>query len=35
MQFEWDPEKAEANVAKHGVSSDEAKTIFDDLYRTL
>ncbi len=30
MTFEWDEEKAEANVAKHGVSFEEAKTIFDD-----
>ena len=30
MTFEWDGEKAEANVAKHGVSFEEAKTIFDD-----
>jgi len=30
MTFEWDEQKAEANVAKHGVSFEEAKTIFDD-----
>ena len=30
MEFEWDEEKAEANLAKHGVSFDEAKTVFDD-----
>ena len=30
MQFEWDSEKAGANLSKHGVSFDEAKTIFDD-----
>jgi uncharacterized DUF497 family protein len=29
MEFEWD-EKAEANLVKHGVSFDEAKTVFDD-----
>jgi uncharacterized DUF497 family protein len=28
--FEWDPRKAEANAAKHGVSFDEAVTIFLD-----
>jgi uncharacterized DUF497 family protein len=28
--FEWDPEKAAANLAKHGVSFDEAATIFAD-----
>ena len=30
MTFEWDEEKAEGNVAKHGVSFEEDKTIFDD-----
>ena len=30
MEFEWDEEKAAANLMKHGVSFDEAKTIFDD-----
>ncbi len=28
MQFEWDPIKAAANQTKHGVSFDEAMTIF-------
>src|ERR687888_919050 len=28
--FEWDPRKAEANAAKHGVSFDNAVTIFLD-----
>lgn len=30
MNFEWDENKAEANVRKHGVSFEEAKTVFDD-----
>ena len=30
MTFEWDEEKEEANVAKHGVSFEEAKTILED-----
>jgi uncharacterized protein len=30
MEFEWDEEKAAANLTKHGVSFDEAKTVFDD-----
>jgi len=30
MKFEWDEEKAAANLAKHSVSFEEAKTIFDD-----
>lgn len=28
--FEWDPRKAAANVAKHGVSFEEAATVFED-----
>ena len=28
--FEWDPRKAEANADKHGVSFDEAVTLFLD-----
>ena len=28
--FGWDPRKAEANRRKHGVSLDEACTVFDD-----
>jgi uncharacterized protein len=30
--FEWNEEKAEANVRKHGVSFDEAKTVFNDPF---
>jgi uncharacterized DUF497 family protein len=30
MTFEWDEEKARANLEKHGVSFDEAQTVFDD-----
>ena len=30
MEFEWDEEKAAANLAKHEVSFDEAQTVFDD-----
>ena len=28
MEYEWDPEKAEANKRKHGVSFHEAATVF-------
>jgi uncharacterized DUF497 family protein len=28
--FEWDPAKAAYNVANHGVSFEEATTVFDD-----
>ncbi len=30
MEFEWDPEKAARNLAKHGVSFHEAATVFGD-----
>ena len=30
MQFEWDPAKAAENLAKHGVSFEEAATVFRD-----
>jgi uncharacterized DUF497 family protein len=30
MEFEWDEEKAAANLAKHDVSFEEAQTVFDD-----
>jgi uncharacterized DUF497 family protein len=30
VKFEWDDEKAEANLKKHGVAFDEAKTVFRD-----
>lgn len=30
MEFEWAEEKAAANLAKHRVSFDDAKTVFDD-----
>lgn len=30
MDFEWDGLKAAANLSKHGVSFEEAKTVFDD-----
>ena len=30
MEFEWDEDKAAANLANHKVSFDEAKTVFDD-----
>ena len=30
IQFEWDARKASANVKKHGISFDEARTVFFD-----
>ena len=30
MEFEWDENKSTTNLSKHGISFDEAKTIFDD-----
>ena len=30
MRFEWDPDKAELNLKKHGISFEEAMTVFSD-----
>ena len=32
MSFEWDEEKAAANLEKHGVSFEETQTVFDDPF---
>ena len=30
LKFEWDPQKAARNLAKHGVPFEEAATVFGD-----
>ena len=30
LRFEWDPNKAAKNLEKHGISFEEAKTVFAD-----
>jgi uncharacterized DUF497 family protein len=30
LKFEWDPRKAASNLVKHGVSFQEAATVFGD-----
>jgi len=30
LEFEWDPHKAESNLKQHGVSFDDATTVFRD-----
>ena len=30
LQFEWDPEKAQRNIEKHGISFTEAATVLGD-----
>lgn len=30
MEFEWNPDKAKLNVEKHGISFQEAATVFND-----
>ncbi len=32
LLFEWDPQKAEANFKKHGVTFAEASTVFFDVF---
>lgn len=34
MTFAWDPNKASANLKKHGVDFREAATVFDDSLST-
>ena len=34
MNFQSDPSKAEVNLSKHGVSFEEAATVFDDPLST-
>lgn len=35
MRFEWNHNKNETNQRKHGISFDEAKTVFYDEYAVL
>lgn len=35
MEFEWDKSKATANPKKHGVSLEEAKTVFDNALAVI
>ena len=30
LRFEWDPAKASANLKKHGIGFEEAKSVFSD-----
>lgn len=32
MRFEWDDNKAESNALKHGITFEEAATVFADPY---
>ena len=32
IEFEWDPDKAERNTSRHGVTFEEASTVFYDDY---
>jgi hypothetical protein len=32
MEFEWDPNKAESNLRKHGISFSEAATVLGDTF---
>ncbi len=35
LRFDWDENKAEANIKKHGISFEEAKSVFYDEYARL
>ena len=32
LEFEWDTDKAKSNLKEHGVSFDEASTVFRDTF---
>jgi hypothetical protein len=34
IRFDWEPVKSEVNLRKHGVSFDEAQSVFYDEYAT-
>jgi len=35
VRFSWDAKKAQSNVRKHGISFDEALSVFDDVHARL
>jgi len=35
LKFEWDPAKAFTNVKKHGITFEEARTVFDDDFARM
>lgn len=35
LTFEWDKEKAENNLIKHGISFEESKSVFYDNYSKM
>lgn len=35
MRFEWDIKKAQSNLHKHGVSFEEARSVFDDTLSAI
>ena len=35
LEFEWDKRKNASNAKKHGISFDEAKTVFTDQFARI
>lgn len=35
LEFEWDPKKASSNLRKHGVSFEEAASVFNDVLAVI
>lgn len=35
LKFAWDEKKSQSNLRKHGITFDEALTVFDDIYARL
>ena len=35
MKFEWDQDKNKANIFKHSIDFEEARTVFDDIFAVI
>lgn len=35
MGFEWDTNKNQSNIKKHGIGFEEAKSVFDDIFAII
>ena len=35
MKFDWDQDKNKANIIKHSIDFEEAKTVFDDVFAVI
>ena len=35
IDFQWDANKAQSNIQKHGIAFEEAAEVFSDLFRQI